>query len=107
APEVIDKMVYAATKVYDYDTRIPQVSTPLISAGINVTDVLSGIIKNNKPNKEATLSALEVINELDVISDVKTDLKQNLQDVIELSLRRKMFIDQLNDIRSNPLNYYT
>lgn len=106
-PDVIDKMVYAATKVYDYDTRIPQVSAPLTARGIVVSDILSNIITNNKPNKEATLQALETINNLDVIPDVKTDLKQNLQDVIELSLRRKLFIDQLNDVRANPLNYHT
>lgn len=106
-PDVIDKMVYAATKVYDYDIRIPQVSAPLISNGIVVSDILSDIITNNKPNKEATLKALDVINKLDVIPDVKTDLKKSLQDVIELSLRRKLFIDELNDVRTKPLNYDT
>jgi len=103
--EVIDKMVYAGAKIMNYDTRIPQVSAPLIDAGIDTTAVLTDIVKNKKPNKEATEAAIEQINNMDVTTDLKDDLKLALTDTIELSLRRKLFMDQYDDIKENPEKY--
>lgn len=103
--QVIDKMVYAGAKIMNYDTRIPQVSEPLITAGIDTTAVLTDIIKNKKPNKEATDAAIEQINNMDVTTELKDDLKLALTDAIELSLRRKLFIDQYDDIKENPEKY--
>jgi hypothetical protein len=103
--EVIDKLVYASSKIADYDLRIPQVNGGLSQAGVSTMDVLQGIILDGKPNKIATEEALSQINKLDVTSDVKDELKTQLSDVIELSLRRKLFIEEYDDIKSNPLNY--
>ncbi len=103
--QVIDKMVYAGAKIMNYDARIPQVSAPLIDAGIDTTAVLTDIIKNKKPNKEATEAAIEQINNMDVTSELKDDLKLALTDTIELSLRRKLFMDQYDDIKENPEKY--
>jgi hypothetical protein len=102
---VVDRMVYAASKVGDYSLRIPEVSTPLISAGVDLQSVLEGIIKNNEPSAEATKAALDYINSLDVLSEEKDNLKRNLQDVMELSLRRKLFIDDYDGIKNNPQDY--
>lgn len=103
--EVIDKMVYASAKIANYDLRIPQVNDTLVSVGVNTGDILQGIIKNFKPNKEATDKAIEQINELDVTSEIKDELKTNLSDVIEMSLRRKLFMQQYDDIKDNPSDY--
>lgn len=103
--DVVDRMVYAASKVSDYTKRIPEVNNSLLSAGINTQPVLDGIIANNEPSVEATKEALEQINSLDILSEEKDNLKRDLQDVIELSLRRKMFIDDYDGIRKNPIAY--
>jgi hypothetical protein len=103
--QVLDKMVYAGAKIMNYDTRIPQVNAPLAEAGIDTTTILTDIITNKKPNKEATEAAIEQINNMDVTSEVKDDLKLALTDTIELSLRRKLFIDQYDDIKANPEKY--
>ena len=103
--EVIDKLVYAASKIANYDIRIPQVNSSLSEFGIPTFDVLQGIITNNKPNREVVDQALQQINELDVLSEVKDDLKTKLSDVIELSLRRKLFMQEYEDIKNNPINY--
>jgi hypothetical protein len=103
--EVIDKLVYASSKIADYDVRIPQVNSGLSQTGISTMDVLQGIILDGKPNKIATEEALAQINKLDVTSDVKDELKTQLSDVIELSLRRKLFIEEYNDIKENPTKY--
>ena len=105
--QVIDKMVYAASKISDYDTRIPQVSSLLTKAGIDTTGILTDIIKNKKSNKEATDIAIEQIDSMDVTSEIKDDLKSALNDTIELSLRRKLFIDQYDDVKNNPAKYTT
>lgn len=105
SPLVIDKMVYAASKVADYETRIPQVSSKLTKYNIPTHEVLESIIKDSRPNIEATEKALQSINELNVLSEVKDDLKSNLSDVIELSLRRQSFMQEYEDIKSKPLNY--
>lgn len=103
--QVIDKMVYAASKIANYDLRIPQMNAPLAEVGITTADILNSIIKSNKPNKEATAEALDAINNLDVTSEVKDELKTSLSDVIELSLRRKKFMEEYDDVKSNPTKY--
>jgi hypothetical protein len=105
SPLVIDKMVYAASKIANYDLRIPQLNSPLSDRGIDTASILTAIIKNNKPSEEATATAISQINGLDVTSEVKDDLKTKLGDVIELSLRRKSFLEEFDDIKTNPKKY--
>ena len=105
APVVVDKLVYAASKIDDYSLRIPAVNAELAKAGIITVPILQNILENNKPNKESVKEALDQINAMDVTNDVKDDLKRSLSDLIELSLRRKLFINQYNDIKQKPLNY--
>ena len=105
APVVVDKLVYAASKIDDYTLRIPAVNAELAQAGIMTAPILQNILENNKPNKESVKEALDQINAMDVTNDTKDDLKRSLSDLIELSLRRKLFINQYNDIKQKPLNY--
>ena len=105
SPQIIDKLAYASSKIANYEMRIPQVNQMLDNAGINTLDVLNTIIKDGKPNKVATKTAREAIDQLDVVDDVKDKLKTALSDVIEMSLRRKLFMNEYNEIRKNPENY--
>ena len=105
APVVVDKLVYAASKIDDYSARIPGVNAELAAAGIPTVNILQNILENNKPNKESVKEALDQINAMDVTNDTKDDLKRSLSDLIELSLRRKLFINQYNGIKEKPLNY--
>jgi hypothetical protein len=107
SPLVLDKMVYASSKITNYDLRIPQVNASLAELALPTAEVLDSIIKNNKPNREATDEVLSQINKLDTIDATKDSLKSSLSEVIELSLRRKAFIQEYNDIQKNPLNYET
>jgi hypothetical protein len=99
---VIDKLVYNTAKINDYDARIPQLNLALQNAGINTVDILTDIFETNTPNKQATLGAIEQINKMDTTSDIKDDLKRDLSDIIELSLRRKQFIDEYDAIKKAP-----
>ena len=102
---VIDYLAYAGSKIANYDVRIPQLNVKLTTAGINTQAILQDIIETGNPNAQATKEALEIINSMNVTSDVKDELKGTLDDVIELSLRRKMFIGEYDGIKNNPLNY--
>ena len=108
--DVIEKMVYATAKVANYDMRIPQVNNNLIKNGIVTTDILESILANNKPNREATVEAVKQINELKIndlpaLSEVKVGLKQELADLIRLSMERKSFVDEYDAMRSSPESF--
>lgn len=105
SPYVIDKMAYAASKVADYDIRIPQLNSLLIENGIVIGDLLDITLKEARPSRKVTADALNQINDLPVTSTVKDGLKTALQDIIILGERRKNFLTEYEDIKSNPLNY--
>jgi hypothetical protein len=108
---VIDKLVYAVSKIDNYDQRIPGVNNALINAGISTSEILESIIKSRydntptKSNKEATQEALKQINDLDVVSTTKDKLKESLSDVMEMSLRRQQLINEYNKIINTPEAY--
>lgn len=99
---VLQKLVYSAAKIDNYSKRIPQVSDSLHSNSIAIHDILTGIIESGETNKNATKEALAQIKKLDVPPETKVDLKTDLSDAIELSLRRKIFIDEYTSIKKNP-----
>lgn len=103
--ETIDKLVYAAAKITNYDDRIPQLTSSLTSKGISTGQVLESLLENSFPAQQVTKEALQQINELNVISPIKDGLKQDLNDIIELSLRRKQFLKEYENIRKNPEDY--
>lgn len=103
--EVIDKMVYAASKIADYDERIVPLSSALMAQGINVQPIVDSLRNQDLPSTEATRDALNQINNLDVTSDVKDTLKDQLRDTIEIGLRRKAFIREFDRIKNNPASF--
>ena len=105
-PAVMNQMLYAATKVSDYDTRIPKLADQLTIRGVNPNDIINSIIVDKKPNKEATNAALDTINNMNVISDVKDTLKQELIDIIDMSLDRNQLLEEYDTIKNNPQEFY-
>jgi hypothetical protein len=107
SPYVLDKMAYASSKIADYDLRIPQLNNLLIEKGIVVGNLLDDVLKGKRPSRQATAELLNTINDLSTTSDVKDGLKTALQNVISLGERRKIFMEEYEDIKNNPLNYET
>ena len=103
--QVIDKMVYAASKIADYDLRIPQVATSLISAGVGVGDILESIIIKGEPSNEAIKKGADVIAAIKGVEDVNDALTEDLRDVVELSMRRALFIKEYNNLKNGPQKY--
>lgn len=104
-PQVIDKMVYASSKISNYDERIPMLTNTLSLSGIVTSEIMNSISKTGKPEKQLVLKALDQINAMDTTSEVKDELKVTLQDSIEMGMRRKMFMTEYDAIKANPLNY--
>jgi len=102
--EVMSKMIYAATKVADYDVRIPQLSGELAQSGIAVEDVINGVAQGND---EAFNKALADIDALGIIDDKKIDLKIALQDVKDLTQRRQEFLKEYDEIKKSPEKFTT
>jgi hypothetical protein len=111
---LIDKMVYSAAKIADYDIRIPSVNAQLAKYGIATEDVLDKLLRQGKTNKSATKEALAQINDienqinnLDQPLVVKNELKTVLSDVIEMASRRKLYMSEYDDMVENPEYYET
>lgn len=104
--DVLDKIVYASTKIADYDKRIPLVSSNLLKQGIDV----NSIIKETLTDEDSEVLS-EALNEIDALDpniytqDEKNQLRQDLLDTVELSLRRKKFVNEYNDMLAKPENY--
>lgn len=103
--DAIDKLVYAASKIRNYDSRMPELANSLIESNVDTQGFLNAILEKEESSVDDIKSTLAYIDQLDVTDDVKNDLKDNLYDLAELSLRRKEMIDQYNDILNKPQNY--
>jgi hypothetical protein len=102
SPQVIDKMVYAASKVADYDLRIPQVAAAAISKGIDIQSIVDDELSN-----DSSVALASQLNELDKNGDpISTpNTKQSVKDVVEMSLRRRKFLNEYKDMVNNPNAY--
>jgi len=100
--DIIDKLVYAATKIADYDKRLPMLAANLSSNSVAVDSIVGETIKESK---------VDLLNEsLDIIRNIdnpilRDSLEQELLDSVDLGLRRKKFIDEYNDILDSPEKY--
>lgn len=101
--QLIDKMIYAASKIADYDVRIPQLSSTLSQYGVSTAEILNDVITGGKPKQESLDKATEEIFKLQSID--YDDVIKKLDDVIELSYRRKLFLNEFNEMKTNPDKY--
>lgn len=109
--DIIDKLVYASTKIADYDKRLPQLATNLTTlsistaagiTSINVDPIVAEVLKENKV--DLLNETLETIRNIDD-PILKKELEQQLLDSVDLGLRRKKFITDFNEILASPEKY--
>jgi hypothetical protein len=106
-PEVIDKLAYAASKISNYDRRIPGVNAALENAGVYTGDMFEKIMDGLVPTAEAKKQAYAAIDKLNVAPEQKTTLKLALDDTVEMALRRKLYMNEYEDIKKNPDKWKT
>ena len=98
---VMDKMIYAASSVASLDVRIPQLSQELQARlpNVNIQDVLQDILNRNA---ESFNQAVDEINNLDVLQEVKDELGQGLQDLAAMAVLREKYLQEYQEIKENP-----
>ena len=102
----IDRMVYAASKIRDYDKRVPSLNAQLVKSNVLAQQILDDVVKTGTLDVDAYNAAMASIDGMNTItSDERNDLKQDLQDLAELALERKQYIDEYDDIKNNPEKY--
>jgi len=102
----IDALVYASSKVYNYDTRIRQLSSELSDVGVNVQSFINNIFLSetflaDTKLEENVLEALTEIKNLDSLNE--DSLIESLRDIVEIALRRRNFLQEYKDILASPL----
>lgn len=102
----IDKLIYAKSKIADYNRRIPQVDQKLAAAGISTDVAMQEINTTGKLAEETRDKLLAEVDALPLLDTAdKTILTQAAKDVMELGLRRKKFLAEFDDIVANPQKY--
>jgi hypothetical protein len=99
----MDQMIYAATKVADYDKRIPSLSNKLTAAGINTTQMIQDIIDGKDEGFNEAKSIIEGDKKLN--TDQKEDLLIALDDVGMMTLKRDMYLKEYDRIKKSPEDY--
>jgi hypothetical protein len=100
---VMDKMIYAATKVADYDKRIPELTLDLSLQGILIPSAF--VMNVSEGGTSQYNKSLNEIEKLNVISEQKDTLKLALKDLKELVRRREIFLKEYDEIKKNPTKF--
>jgi len=102
--EVIDKMVYTAAKVKNYDKRINELRNELLSTGVDLT-LMNEIIntKGEKPTDSEIEAIAETADNVDLAEE--EDFGRNLIDYGELLLLRKKYSEEYKTIREEPFDF--
>ena len=100
---VLDKMVYAASKVADYDVRIPPLSLKLTAVGVDVDTVVKDIVEGKVDSFNEAIDKIKTLGNLN--EDEKITLGEALEDVAEMSIRRDSFLKEYDEIKKVPKNY--
>ena len=102
-PVVMEKLVYAASKIVDYDTRITELSPSLISKGItNLNEIIDDIIAGKD---DSYLAAVARIDTMKILEEDKVSLKIALEDVAKMNLYRDKFLEEYSEMKKAPKKY--
>lgn len=100
---VLDKMVYAGSKILDYNKRIEELTHDIVSTGIAGIDEAVTLAMSGDDSKiNEILGNIQNSNSL-----TKEETSNQLLDLVELHKRREVFNKEFNDIKANPAKYST
>lgn len=101
-PAVMEKLVYAASKIADYDKRLATLSAELVVKGINVDQIAKDIVNGDDKSYEA---AIAMIDSMNILQEDKVSLKISLEDVAKMSLYRTKFLEEYSEMKTSPRKY--
>jgi hypothetical protein len=97
---VIDKMIYAATKISDYEQRIPELTNQLVGNVDNISQILQDVSEGNLDTFKEAIKTLEASNLIN-----KEELIEALDDSAFMISKRDLLLKQYDDIKKNPEKY--
>jgi hypothetical protein len=100
---VIDKLVYHAAKIYNYNKRIPEVIQSLNEVDVDILNLLDQVRRTGKVKEEDSAKAVAAITSMDAVQDEQNRLLTDLNDALELTLLKKEHVDAYNSIIKNPV----
>lgn len=104
-PSVMNQMIYSASKVADYDKRIPQLSTKLMGTQVDTNKIVQDIIDGKDDSFNEAKSSIEsnpLLNE-----DQKADLILALDDIGLMAIKRNFYLKEYDNIKKFPEKYQT
>ena len=108
--EIINKLVYAQSKIADYNTRIGQIEPKLLKVGVSLGDIIDGINENASSEditKLIDIEADKIIANKELNDTDKGIELSNLQDAVEIQMRKKQYIKEQNEMITTPQAYIT
>jgi len=116
SPEVIDRLVYSAAKVNDYDKRLASLSGKLSMDGVAVNELVDAISKTEGFEKGKIKEVLSVKEVKDAIDNVSLAIMEKnllepdakLKDVLDLTrmvVEKQSFVNDYNEIRNSPKQF--
>jgi len=94
---VIDKMMYAATKVSDYDQRIPSLSNKLVASVNNINEILDNVSEGNLEAFDLAMTNLESSKLIN-----KEELIEALDDAAYMTIKREVLLKEFDSIKKFP-----
>ena len=100
--KVMDRMVYAASKIADYDDRILKLTNEIAAAGVDPFIALDEAVKGDEKKFD------EMVNNFlarDILEEKKAELLQNSEDALILHKKRQSFLKEYEAIKANPKQF--
>jgi hypothetical protein len=99
---VIDKMLYATTKISDYEKRIPLLTNQLIGTIDNISEILQDVTEGKMDTFNKAIADLESSKLVN-----KEELIEALDDAAFMSAKRDVLLKQYDILKKNPGKYKT
>ena len=99
-PAVIDKMLYATTKISDYEQRIPSLTSKLIGSVKNLDDILQDATEGKLESFNVAVANLEASKLVN-----KEELIEALDDATFMTAKRDLLLRQYDELKKSPEKY--
>ena len=96
-PAVVDQMIYAVTKISDYEQRIPSLTNKLTANIDNIGQILQDVSEGKLETFNTAMANLEgskLVN--------KEDLIEALDDAAYMTVKRDVLLKQYDSIKKSP-----
>lgn len=99
-PAVIDKMLYATTKISDYEQRIPSLTSKLMGSVNNVAEILQDVTEGKLESFNTAIANLEASTLVN-----KEELIEALDDASFMTAKRDLLLKQYDGLKKSPEKY--